>query len=403
MFSAKGSLGLQYLENTKDESLKEFNNAPMPQHKIKFLAYYLPQYHPIPENDQWWGNGFTEWTNVVKAKPLFKGHYQPILPADLGLYDLRVPEVQEQQAKLAKEYGLDGFVYYQYWFGDNKMLLEKPAEAMLQNKNIDFPYCFCWANETWKGIWHGLDNPDVLIEQTYNGKEGYQIYFDYLLPFFKDERYIKIDNKPMFHVYRFDDLPNVEEFITVFNELAIGNGFAGIYFVATIASENVLKNDHIYGKVGDEVFQKMRYKSGFLFADVRYLGWLERKIKVALGFTSQIGKRLKPVIIDYSKAVSRINVAFPHQKYIPCVFPNWDNSARSGKKSLIFINSNPESWKKHLQKAVTELLRNPKNPQFVMIKSWNEWAEGNHLEPDVKFGLKWLEALKNVKDNLYKN
>ena len=370
---------------------------------IQFLAYYLPQYHPIPENDLWWEKGFTEWTNVTKATPLFKGHFQPILPADLGFYDLRLPEVQEQQAKLAKEYGLDGFVYYQYWFGDNKMLLEKPAEAMLQNKNIDFPYCFCWANETWKGIWHGLDNPSVLIEQTYNGKEGYQIYFDYLLPFFKDERYIKIDNKPMFHVYRFDDLPNVEEFITVFNELAIGNGFAGIYFVATIASENVLKNDHIYGKVGDEVFQKMRYKSGFLFADVRYLGWLERKIKVALGFTSQIGKRLKPVIIDYSKAVSRINVVFPHQKYIPCVFPNWDNSARSGKKSLIFINSSPESWKQHLQKAVTELLRNPKNPQFVMIKSWNEWAEGNHLEPDAKFGLKWLEALKNVKDNLYKN
>ncbi|WP_165829016.1 glycoside hydrolase family 99-like domain-containing protein [Flavobacterium sp. HTF] len=390
------------MENTKDKSLKEFNNAPqMPESKIKFLAYYLPQYHPIPENDEWWGKGFTEWTNVAKAKPLFKGHNQPVLPADLGFYDLRVPETQEQQAKLGKEYGLDGFVYYQYWFGDNKMLLEKPAETMLHNKNIDFPFCFCWANETWKGIWHGLDNPSVLIEQTYNGKEGYQIYFDYLLPFFKDERYIKIDNKPMFHVYRFDDIPNVQEFITVFNELAIANGFAGIYFVATIASENVLKNDQIYGKVGDEVFQKMRYKSGFLFPDVRYLGWLERKIKVTLGFTNEIGKRLKPIIVDYTKAVSRINVTFPNQKYISCVFPNWDNSSRSGKKSLIFINSNPESWKKHLQKAVDELLKNPKNPPFVMIKSWNEWAEGNHLEPDTKFGLKWLEALKNVKDNLY--
>ncbi|MRX67905.1 Glycosyltransferase WbsX [Flavobacterium resistens] len=375
----------------------------MPKNKIKFLAYYLPQYHPIPENDEWWGKGFTEWTNVTKAKPLFKGHNQPILPADLGFYDLRIPEVQEQQARLAKEYGLDGFVYYQYWFGDNKMLLEKPAEAMLLNKNIDLPYCFCWANETWKGIWHGLDNPSVLIEQTYNGKEGYQIYFDYLLPFFKDERYITIDNKPMFHVYRFDDIPNIEEFINVFNELAIANGFSGIYFVATIASENVLKNNHIYGKIGDEVFQKMRYKNGFLFHDVRYLGWLERKIKVAFGFTTVIGKRLKPIIIDYSKAVSRINVTFPNQKYIPCVFPNWDNSARSGKKSLIFINSNPESWKKHLQKAVDELLKNPKNPQIIMIKSWNEWAEGNHLEPDLKFGFKWLEVLKNVKNNILQN
>ncbi|RZJ49935.1 MAG: lipopolysaccharide biosynthesis protein [Flavobacterium sp.] len=375
----------------------------MPQNKIKFLAYYLPQYHPIPENDKWWGKGFTEWTNVAKAKPLFRNHYQPILPADLGFYDLRVPEVQEQQAQLAKDYGLDGFVYYQYWFGDNKMLLEKPAEAMLQNKKIDLPFCFCWANETWKGIWHGLDNPSVLIEQTYNGEEGYQIYFNYLLPFFKDERYIKIENKPMFHVYRFDDIPNTDEFIAVFNKLAIENGFAGIYFVATIASENMLKNDHIYGKVGSEVFHEMRYKKGFLFQDVRYLGWLERKIKVAFGVTNEIGKKLKPIIIDYTKAVSRINITFPHQKYIPCVFPNWDNSARSGKKSLIFINSNPQSWKKHLEKAVNEVVKNPKNPPFLMIKSWNEWAEGNHLEPDIKFGLKWLEAVKEVKDQLRSN
>jgi hypothetical protein len=369
---------------------------------IQFLAYYLPQYHPIPENDLWWGKGFTEWTNVTKAKPLFKGHYQPILPTDLGFYDLRLPEIQEQQAQLAKEYGVDGFIYYQYWFGNNKMLLEKPAEAMLSNKKIDIPFCFCWANETWKGIWHGLDNPDVLIEQTYDGEKGYQIYFDYLLPFFKDERYIKIENKPMFHVYRFDDIPNPEQFVNIFNDLAISNGFAGIYFVATITSNEILKNNKIFGKVGNEVFQKMRYKKGFLFEDIRYLGWLERKIKVKLGFTNEIGKRLKPLIYDYSKAVSYLNVTFPHEKYISCVFPNWDNSARSGEKSLIFVNSHPKSWKIHLEKAVTELLKNPKNPQIIIIKSWNEWAEGNHLEPDVKFGMKWLQVLKEVK-NSYRN
>lgn len=369
---------------------------------IQFLAYYLPQYHPIPENDLWWGKGFTEWTNVAKAKPLFKGHDQPILPADLGFYDLRLPEIQEQQAQLAKENGIDGFIYYQYWFGNNRMLLEKPAETMLSNKKIDIPFCFCWANETWKGIWHGLDNPDILIEQTYQGDKGYRIYFDYLLPFFKDERYIKIENKPMFHVYRFDDIPNPEQFVNIFNDLAISNGFAGIYFVATITSNEILKNNKIFGKVGNEVFQKMRYKKGFLFEDIRYLGWLERKIKVKLGFTNEIGKRLKPLIYDYSKAVSYLNVTFPHEKYIPCVFPNWDNSARSGKKSLIFVNSHPKSWKTHLEKAVTELLKNPKNPQIIIIKSWNEWAEGNHLEPDVKFGMKWLQVLQEVK-NSYRN
>jgi hypothetical protein len=369
----------------------------MSENKIKFLAYYLPQYHPVPENDKWWGKGFTEWTNVTKAKPLFKGHNQPILPGELGFYDLRVPEIQEQQAQLAKDYGIDGFIYYQYWFGNGKMLLERPAEAMLNNKKIDLPFCFCWANETWKGIWHGLDNPNVLIEQTYDDERGYQIYFDYLLPFFKDERYIKIDNKPMFHVYRFDDIPDPDQFITVFNDLAIVNGFNGIYFVATHGSDMILKNNHIYGKVGIEVFHNMRYKKGFLFEDVRYLGWLERKIKVKLGFTNEIGKRLKPLIFDYNKAVSRFNVTFPDKKYIPCVFPNWDNSARSGKKSLIFMKSNPDSWKIHLEKTLKELLKNPKNPQIIIIKSWNEWAEGNHLEPDAKYGLKWLAALKKVK------
>ncbi|KQW97702.1 glycoside hydrolase family 99-like domain-containing protein [Flavobacterium sp. Root420] len=374
----------------------------MSENKIKFLAYYLPQYHPIPENDLWWGKGFTEWTNVTKAKPLFKGHYQPILPADLGFYDLRLPEIQEAQAKLAKEYGVDGFIYYQYWFGNNKMLLEKPAEAMLFNQKIGIPFCFCWANETWKGIWHGLDSPDILIEQTYQGEKGYQTYFDYLLPFFKDERYIKIENKPMFHVYRFDDIPDPDQFINVFNDLAISNGFDGIHFIGTLGSDTILKNNHVYGKVGIDVFHKMRYKKGFLFEGVRYLGWLERQIKVKLGFTNELGKRLKPLIFDYKKAVSCLNLTFPNEKYIPCVFPNWDNSARSGKKSLIFVNSSPDSWKNHLKKAVKELIKNPKNPQFIVIKSWNEWAEGNHLEPDLKYGLKWLEVLKEVKRN-YRN
>ncbi len=367
--------------------------------KIKFLAYYLPQYHPIPENDLWWGKGFTEWTNVTKAKPLFKGHYQPILPADLGFYDLRVPEVQEAQSNLALEYGIDGFIYYQYWFGNGKMLLEKPAEAMLANKAIKIPFCFCWANETWKGIWHGLDNPDVLIEQTYNGEKGYIEYFNYLLPFFKDERYIKTANKPMFYVHRIDDVPDLDQFIEIFNNLAIINGFDGVYFIATHGNtELVNSKSEIYGQVGVDIFQKMRYKSGFLFANVRYVGWLERKIKTFFGITNVVGKRLKPIIVDYALGVNKLNVQIKHQKQINCVFPNWDNSARSGKKSLIFKNATPELWKIHLEKAVRELKKHKNAPQIVVIKSWNEWAEGNYLEPDLKFGHKWLNAIKEVKD-----
>lgn len=376
----------------------------MSNNKVKFLAYYLPQYHPIPENDLWWGKGFTEWTNVVKAKPLFKEHYQPILPADLGFYDLRLPEVQEKQAKMAKDHGVDGFVYYQYWFGRGKMLLEKPAEAMLKNKNIEIPFCFCWANETWKGVWHGLDSPNVLLEQTYNGEKDYIAYFNYLLPFFKDERYIKIENRPMFHVYRLDEIKELDTFFIIFNSLAMESGFDGIYFVATgnVKSKNVINNSNIYGVVGLEAFEKIRYHQKTFFERHSFLGRLENKIFVKLGLTNEVGKRTKPLILDYSKGVKKINISFPCEKYISCVFPNWDNSARTGNKSLIFKNASPIAWSEHLTKAVVELKNNKKNPPFILIKSWNEWAEGNYLEPDQKYGLQWLIAVKAVKDKLLK-
>lgn len=376
----------------------------LPQNKIQFLAYYLPQFHPIPENDEWWGKGFTEWTNVAKAKPLFKGHHQPILPGELGFYDLRVPEVRHAQVKLANTYGIDGFIYYQYWFGNGKMLLEQPAEKMLQDPQANLPFCFCWANETWKGIWHGLDNPNVLIEQTYNGEQDYKKYFNYLLPFFKDERYIKVDNKPMFHIYRMEDIPDLDLFVKIFNELAINQGFMGVYFIATIVShlDVMLNNSSVYGQIGMDVFFKMRYGRKAFFKEKSLLNKIENKCIEKFSSSYKIGVRKKPLIFDYKKGVSQFNVQFPHQKYISCVFPNWDNSARSGQKSLIFKNSNPKDWQQHLKIAVDELLKNPSNPQFVIIKSWNEWAEGNHLEPDAKHGLGWLEVVKKVKEQLSK-
>tara|TARA_R110000868_G_scaffold246078_1_gene502735 strand:+ start:3722 stop:4858 length:1137 start_codon:yes stop_codon:yes gene_type:complete len=372
--------------------------------KIQFLAYYLPQFHPIPENDSWWGKGFTEWTNVTKAQPLFKGHNQPIMPGELGFYDLRIPEIQEQQALLAKSYGIDGFVYYQYWFGKGKMLLEKPAEAMLNNKNIDFPFCFCWANETWKGIWHGIHDPRVLIEQTYQGKEGYQAYFEYLLPFFQDKRYIKEQNKPVFHVYKLDDIPDLAVFVTTFNELAIQEGFDGIHLIATICSEAVLNSDFVYGKVGVDVFMKMRYSQKTMSLKNSIYLTLERKYnKITNSLfrkNKSIDERSKPLIFDYQKGVAKMNSSFTSLKHISCVFPNWDNTARTGKKAMIFINATPLSWKVHLQNTVNELLKNPHNPQIVIIKSWNEWAEGNYIEPDATYGRQWLEVVKSVKMDL---
>lgn len=370
----------------------------------KIFAYYLPQYHSIPENDQWWGKGFTEWTNVTKAKPLFKGHEQPIFPGELGYYDLRIPEIQENQAKLANEYGIDGFIYYQYWFDTNKMLLEKPAEAMLKNKKVDVPFCFCWANETWKGIWHGMDSNNVLIEQKYRGRNGYNTYFEYLLPFFNDERYIKIDNKPMFHVYRIQDIPDLDIFIDTFNDLARKNGFEGIYLVATGNEKNkiIRSNNDISAVVGLDSFTKMRYGSHFYFPSNHLLGRLERSLKHRLKIldNTPIEKRRKPIKIDYEKEIKRLHPKYETSKYVPCVFPNWDNSARSGTKSLIFYNSNPKTWKAHLKQVVFNYLKHEKNPPFVVIKSWNEWAEGNYIEPDQKYGRGWLEAVSKVKKEL---
>jgi hypothetical protein len=275
---------------------------------------------------------------------------------------------------------------------------------MLTNNEINLPFCFCWANETWKGIWHGLDNPNVLIEQTYNGDEDYKAYFNYLLPFFKDSRYIKIDNKPMFHIYRLDDIPDLIVFFETFNQLAKDNGFNGIHFIATgnANSKNVIDNDNVFGVVGLDAFNEIRYQQKTFFRRQSLLGRLENKILSKIGYTNEVGRRTKPLLLDYSKGVLNLNIDFPHRKYIPCVFPNWDNSARSGTKSLIFKNATPQLWHDYLFSTVQKLKLNVVNPRFVIIKSWNEWAEGNYLEPDHKYGLQWLESVKKVKEELNK-
>src|SRR5688572_12814662 len=207
------------------------------------LAYYLPQFHQIPENDTWWGEGFTEWTNVRRAKPLFPGHKQPIVPGELGYYNLLDKNIQIRQSEMATKYGIDGFIYYQYWFGNGKMLLEKPAEQMLRTPEITIPFCFCWANESWRGVWHGLTSENNMhVEQTFPGKEDFEQFFEYLLPFFRDHRYIKINNRPVYHIYRFSHFPDSELFIKTFNELAVKAGFDGIYLV--VASDTLLAMEY---------------------------------------------------------------------------------------------------------------------------------------------------------------
>lgn len=198
----------------------------------RIIALYLPQFHPIPENDGWWGKGFTEWRNVGKAQPLFRGHYQPRVPADLGYYDLRVSEAREAQAEMAKKYGVEGFCYWHYWFGNGKRLLERPFQEVLLSGSPDYPFCLAWANESWKGFFHGVNGRETLIEQQYGSEDDYKEHFYSLLPAFKDPRYIRVDGKPLFMIYSPLSLPDARSFISLWQKLAYENGIAGVHFVA---------------------------------------------------------------------------------------------------------------------------------------------------------------------------
>lgn len=366
--------------------------------KARLITYYLPQFHPIPENDKWWGKGFTEWTNVTKAKPLFKGHYQPRFPADLGYYDLRVPEVRETQAQMAQDHGIEGFCYYHYWFGNGKLLLERPFKEVLALGKPDLPFCLCWANQTWQGVWFGCPSPQVLIEQTYSGKNDYEKHFNYLRPAFEDKRYITIDEKPLFHVYMPCLIPDLTLFIDTFREMAHRAGYKGIYLLGAMSPPDWNPKDHDFdGVVGSE-HMLMRYYKAPYHEDAGILKKIIRRITGKLGLkNSNVETRKKPIIVDYKVAIDHlISKEIFQYDYFPCVIPNWDNTARSGNKGLVFKDSTPELWKKHLLDAIKKVEHLPAEHRIIMIKSWNEWAEGNYLEPDSLFGMKYLEAIKEI-------
>jgi lipopolysaccharide biosynthesis protein len=352
---------------------------------VRPIAIYLPQFHPIPENDEWWGKGFTEWTNVTKAKPLFKGHYQPHLPADLGFYDLRVPEIQEAQAHMARDYGIYGFCYYHYWF-DGKKLLERPIENVLKNKKPDFPFCLFWANESWSRTWWD-DKNELLIEQTYSDTDPVS-HAQYLYNTFTDNRYIRINNRPVFIIYRPLDIPYFEKYLDRFkNELihlkcnepyliASNSHNPGINYL-TKGFDGILNFEPQFSVLPDFIrdtsnIQKFIYNSKYHI--------LNSKLK----------------IISYNTAKDLMeNRQFPY-KYYPCVFVSWDNSSRRGQKGIIMINQNSDRFKVSLQKAKEYVENNKLDDNLIFINSWNEWAEGNHLEPDLKYGSMYLEQIKGV-------
>lgn len=358
--------------------------------KARVIALYLPQYHPIPENDAWWGKGFTEWTNVGKAKSLFKGHYQPRVPADLGYYDLRVPETRKAQADMAKEYGIEGFCYWHYWFGNGKRLIERPFNEVVATGEPDFPFCLAWANDTWKGFAHGLSNRNVLIKQLYPGVDDYIAHFYEVLPAFKDKRYITVEGKPLFMIYRPVGNKEIRVFIDTWRRLAIENGLLGIYFVGH--SNNSNDNIDTIMNVGVDAVNTVRLNNYLLNHRTFFQKITKRFNKIFRGIPNAFSYEIMSRHFVLKKIDSQDHV-------YPSIIPGWDHTARSGKEGLVMTNSTPEYFKKHVKDVFDVVANKNDEHKIVFIKSWNEWAEGNYMEPDLKFGLQYLEVLKNELDN----
>ncbi len=364
--------------------------------KARLIAYYLPQFHPTPENNEWWGNGFTEWTNVTKAKPLFKNHKQPKLPADLGFYDLRVPETREAQAQLAKECGIEGFCYWHYWFGNGKKLLDYPINEILKTQKPDFPFCFAWANQTWGGLPYGDGFNRILVEQTYPGIKDYEDHFYNLLPFFKDPRYIKVNDMPVFQVNTPLGIPNPNEFINIWQSLAVKNGLAGIFFIAHALP------DFEYEKYG---YNALNFVTPLhLFQRYKHSAFNDLINKITKRYPQRIKNRIfgrKPTLYEYSKIVECSNYSdLKNDRFIiPVAIPNWDHTPRSKNQGSVILNSTPELFLKNLDNCFELIKNRKKSERFIFIKSWNEWAEGNYLEPDVEFGKSYLEAISQFQNS----
>lgn len=350
----------------------------------RIIAFYLPQFHPIPENDEWWGRGFTEWTNVGKAKKLFPFHYQPKIPADLGYYDLRVPEIREEQANLAREGGIEGFCYWHYWFGNGKTLLEKPFSEVLRAGKPDFPFCLAWANESWyKKTWTSNGKNKLLIEQIYGGNEDYIKHFYSVLPAFKDKRYIKIDDKPVFVIYKPLASPEIKVFIKVWRELAKKENLNDIYFVGHCNNdENRLSE---YKKLDIDCINILNVTG---YTKKTFIGFrvLSKLLRVLFSF---------PHLVSYETIINNMNSSNMYNENIaPTILSGWDHTPRSGKNGFVMTHYTPKKFRKHVDDVLSII--KGKNNKLVFLKSWNEWGEGNFLEPEIKYGTKFLKELHSA-------
>lgn len=351
------------------------------QYPVRIIAFYLPQFYPNPQNDEWWGKGFTEWTNVTKSEPQFRGHYQPHLPADLGFYDLRLHETREDQAVLAREYGIHGFCYYHYWFHGTRML-DKVFNEVMESGKPDFPFCLCWANETWTRAWAGKDG-DVLCEQKYSAVDDLG-HIKFLITAFKDPRYIKINGRPLFLIYRAPHIQeHLDDMLNVWNAELAKAGLPELYlctvrtppagrFEGTV---DFFPSDGMRPSFLDRVKFRLRKNLG-----IDVLGWRHKIIKYSDVVDAQIAKPR------------------PEYRQFLCPVPNWDNSPRKAKKgALILHGSSPAEFERWFDFCVRETMETLEGEERVIfVNAWNEWAEGTHLEPDQKWGRGYLRAIRKA-------
>ncbi len=368
---------------------------------LRPVAIYLPQFHPIPENDEWWGKGFTEWRNVTRAKPLFEGHYQPHFPADLGYYDLRLPEIMQQQTQLASRYGIEGFCFYHYWFNGRK-LLERPVEEMLKDQKINFPFMLCWANENWTRTWDGGDD-HILLAQRYSDEDDID-HMHYLMQFFKDPRYIRVGDKPVFVLYKTFLLPDATATAKRWREVARQYGME-LYLCHMVFKYNKAYDQLIEGfdaAIDFEPFgirrdvSTLKRNIGTGSPERPFLNKLQSKLRKAKINTAEDQFHIREYKSMFENLHAIQNVNF---KLFPSIVPGWDNTARKPKNpALILNNSTPALFRRWFSQIVNDFKPYSREENFIFINAWNEWAEGNHMEPCLQWGHQYLESVKSVLD-----